>query len=129
MKFLKELLGMSQPQEASAVRLTDTQKSVLISIYAAPTPETAYDTTTGSENVTLARQQLRSLGLIAVDDGASRAGVTDAGQEALTNNNLIDDMGQLTDEGTKTLEREQAIKDEFENATESLKYSVLRGLI
>lgn len=128
MKFIQELAGFV-PQGQTNVRLTDTQKSVLLSIYAAPTPETAYDTTTGSENVSQARNQLRSMGLVAVDDNSNRAGVTDEGQTALANNNLIDDTGQLTDEGQQVLSQQTAIKDEFENATESVAYPVLRTLI
>lgn len=139
MKFLLELSAMSDQlamntingknSSATNSRLTNTQKSVLLSIYAAPTPETAYDTTTGSENVTQARQQLRSLGLINVDDNNSRAGVTDTGQETLVNNNLIDDTGQLTEEGQQLLDQENKIKDDFENATEAVTFSVLKTLI
>ena len=128
MKFIQELAGFV-PQGQTNVRLTDTQKSVLLSIYAAPTPETAYDTTTGSENVSQARNQLRSMGLVAVDDNSNRAGVTDEGQTARANNNLIDDTGQLTDEGQQVLSQQTAVKDEFENATESVAYPVLRTLI
>ena len=128
MKFIQELAGFVTPGSTN-VRLTDTQKSVLLSIYAAPTTETAYDTTTGSENVSQARQQLRSMGLVAVDDNSNRAGVTDAGQTALANNNLIDDTGQLTDEGQQVLDQQQAVKADFENATESVAFPVLRTLI
>lgn len=124
MKLLKELAAIN-----SAVRLTDTQKSVLVSIYAAPTAETAYDTTTGSENVIQARQQLRGMGLINVDDSGQRAGITDAGQEMLVNNNLIDETGQLTDEGTGMVDQTDTVKSEFKNATESVTFSVLKTLI
>ena len=69
------------------------------------------------------------MGFVAVDDNSNRAGVTDEGQTALADNNLIDDTGQLTDEGQQVLSQQTAIKDEFENATESVAYPVLRTLI
>ncbi len=128
MKFIRELAAFNNASGANA-RLTETQKSVLLSIYAAPTPETAYDATTGSENVTQARQQLRSMGLVAVDDSTSRAGVTDEGQQALANTNLIDDTGQVTEEGQQVLDQQTQVKTDFENATESVGYPILQKLI
>lgn len=135
MKFLQELTAfssvppMGDDSPAASVRLTDTQKSVLLGVYAAPTPELAYEATTGSENVSQAAQLLRSMGLINVDSEGSRAGVTDNGQTALANVNLIDDTGELTDEGQQLLDQQNQIKAEFQNATEAVKYSVLRKLI
>lgn len=134
MKFFQKLVSLNEaplpPQDTGpTARLTDTQKSVLLGIYAAPTPEMAYDSTTGSENVAQAKNQLRSMGLINVDDRGHRAGVTDEGQQALANNNLIDDMGQLTDEGQQTLDQQTQVKDEFENATESVAFGRLQKLI
>lgn len=125
MKLIKEIASMSP----AAVRLTDTQKLVLVSIFSAPTAETAYDTTTGSQNFIQARQQLRSLGLITVDETASRAGVSDVGQEVLSNNNLIDDMGQLTDEGSALIDTIDSSKKEFTMATEARTFDILKQLI
>lgn len=131
MKFLQELFAFSSapPIGASTARLTDTQKSVLLGIYAAATPEMAYEVTTGSENVSQAAQQLRSMGLINIDSNGARAGVTDAGQEALANNNLVDDTGQVTEEGQQVLDQQNQVKDEFQDATESVAYPVLKSLI
>lgn len=134
MKFLQELTAFSTAppmggNAASSTRLTDTQKSVLLGIYAAPTPEMAYEVTTGSDNVSQAAQQLRGMGLINVDSSGARAGVTDGGQEALVNNNLIDDTGQVTDEGQQVLSQEAQVKDEFQDATESVAYPILKALI
>ena len=129
-KILNELAnlpGQVDDTSSAAVRLTNTQKNVLLSIYTAPTPEAAYDVTTGSENVVVARKQLRSIGLINVDDGNARAGVTDSGQEALINANLIDETGQVTEDGEVVLSQEEVIKQDFENATES--YKILKTLI
>lgn len=135
MKFLQELTAFSTMPPmggnaaSSTARLTDTQKSVLLSIYAAPTPELAYEATTGSENVSQAAQQLRSMGLINIDTNGARAGVTDAGQEALANNNLVDETGQVTEEGQEVLDQQNAVKDEFQDATEAVAYPVLKTLI
>lgn len=134
MKFLQELTAFSTASALGAesqttVRLTNTQKSVLLGIYAAATPEMAYEVTTGSENVSQAAQQLRSMGLINIDSSGARAGVTDAGQEALANNNLIDDTGQVTEEGQQMLDQQNQVKDEFQDATESVAYPVLKALI
>lgn len=134
MKFLQEINAFSTlspigGNDATSVRLTNTQKSVLLGIYAAPTPELAYDATIGSENVAQAGKQLRSMGLINIDSNNSRAGVTDVGQEVLGNNNLIDDTGQVTEEGQQILDQQNTIKDEFQDATESVAYSILKTLI
>lgn len=94
---------VEQIVDGAQARLTDTQKIVLTNIYAAPTPETAYDSVTGHQNLVVARNQLRSMNLVVVDDTDSRAGITDEGYTALSNNNLIDDIGELTEEGNSLL--------------------------
>lgn len=132
MKFLQELTAFSTAPvlgDNTTSRLTNTQKSVLLSIYTAATPEMAYEAMTGSDNVAQAGQQLRSMGLINVDSSGSRAGVTDTGQEALTNNNLVDDTGQVTEEGQQMVDQQTQVKADFENATESVAYPILRNLI
>lgn len=132
MKFLQELFAFSTVPaegETNVPRLTLTQKSVLVGIYAAATPELAFEAMTGSQNVFEAGKQLRSLGLISIDVDDARAGVTDAGQEALANNNLVDDMGELTEEGQNLLSQHNQIKSEFENATESVAFPILKNLI
>lgn len=130
MKFLKELLKRSEtPVVENAVRLTNTQKAVLLSIYAAPTPELAYDTTTGAENVRQAAIQLRNFGMIHLDSENNRAGVTDEGQTALQNNSLIDDIGEVTEEGEEMLAFTTTAEEEFENAMESADYHRLARFI
>lgn len=102
--------NIMEQTNAAQSRLTDTQKLVLINVYASPTPEMAYDTVTGAPNIVAARNQLRSLQLIVVDDQNSRAGITDQGQVALSNNNLIDDTGEVTEEGNTLLQSTQQEK-------------------
>lgn len=129
MKFLSRLIQEAVPVGPTAVRLTDTQKNVLVSVYAAATPELAYNYTIGAENVVQAREQLHNMGLISINDAQARAGITDEGQTALANVNYIDDVGQLTDEGDAALAQQDAIRREFESATESVQYGILKQLI
>lgn len=107
--------NIMEQTDAAQARLTDTQKLVLVNVYAAATPEMAYDTVAGAPNTVAARNQLRSAGLIVVDDNSSRAGVTDQGQLALSNNNLIDETGQLTEEGSNLLKSTQQEKRMYTN--------------
>lgn len=107
--------NIMEQTNAAQERLTDTQKLVLVNVYAAATPEMAYDTVTGAPNLVAARNQLRASGLIVVDDQSSRAGITDQGQVALSNNNLIDDTGQLTEEGNTLLQSTQQEKRMYTN--------------
>lgn len=109
----------------SNARLTDTQQSVLLSIYAAPTPEAAYGATTGAENVETAKNALRAGSLINVDDAGKRAGVTDDGQKALVNNGLVDETGNLTDVGQEKLEQADQVKTDFTNES----FKLLKTLI
>lgn len=128
MKFFQQFLKEA-PLEDVTVRLTDTQKSVLVSIYAAATPELAFNYTIGAENVVQASEALRSFGLIEVNTQTTRAGVTDTGQAALFNINYVDDIGELTDAGQQAVSEQDAVRQDFLNATESVKYSVLNQLI
>lgn len=105
MNFLKQLHEQVLNPHASQERLTDMQKLALLSIYSAPTAEMAYESLTGSQNLMAARNQLRSMGLAQVNDQDARAGVSDEGAEALQNNNLIDEVGELTDEGDRLLSK------------------------
>lgn len=120
MKFFKTLLEFTlkdtQTIIENAIRLTNTQKMVLLSIFMAPTAELAYDTTTGAENIRQAAIQLREFGMVNIDETNNRAGVTDEGQVELQNNSLIDDMGQITPEGEAMLADAEDTANTFESA-------------
>lgn len=120
MKLLQTLLNhtnkSSQPIIENAIRLTNTQKEVLLSIYVAPTPELAFDATTGEVNVRQAALQLREFGMVNIDEDENRAGVTDEGQTELQNNSLIDDLGEVTPEGERVLGTNQPQDNTFESA-------------
>jgi len=62
MVLLKEIIN------PNTVNLTNTQQGVLISIKISPTPEVAYQTTNGAQQLVYARNTLRMLGLIKVGD-------------------------------------------------------------
>lgn len=81
-----------------AVMLTATQKGILAILYNSPTPEAAFETINGSPALVTARNLLERLGLIAL--GGNRAALTQAGQQAVMANNIADETGQITDEGT-----------------------------
>lgn len=78
-------------------RLTDTQQGVLVSIYAAPTVEVAYEATTGDESVSTASEFLLRHGLIEAN--STQARVTSLGADALESNGLIDANGEVTEAG------------------------------
>ena len=80
-----------------SIRLTDTQKSVLTTIKSAPTPQVALENISTGRNMLAARDILKQLGLITFDDDSAE--ITNDGTETMKNANLIDDSGELTDEG------------------------------
>lgn len=85
-----------------AVVLTATQKGILAILYNAPTPEMAYETTNGSHALITARNILERLGLIILGD--NKAALTQDGQDAVRANNIADETGQITDEGSALID-------------------------
>lgn len=90
-----------------AVILTSTQKGVLAVIYNTPTPETAFDTTNGNQALVTARSILERLGMIQV--GGNRAVLTPSGKNAIVANNITDQSGELTEEGTALIDAVNAL--------------------
>lgn len=120
MKLLQTLLNHTNKHDQTitenTIRLTNTQKEVLLSIYVAPTPELAFDATTGEVNIRQAALQLREFGMVNIDENENRAGVTDEGQAELQNNSLIDDLGEVTPEGERFLGADRPQDNTFESA-------------
>lgn len=83
----------------TSIRLSETQKTLMCQIIAAPTEELAYEASEDGTNIMAARDQLEKLGLIDWEEGS--ASVTDNGMEVLKDEALVDDMGELTEEGSK----------------------------
>ena len=99
--------------EALSPNLTDNQKGLLIAIYSSATPQQAFDMSVGSYNTTSAKNELIRLGLI-VENG-NQLMLTTAGNNALNSNNLIDDEGEITEEGTAQLNAYTKNKQTFIN--------------
>lgn len=81
----------------NSVRLTANQKRVLAKIFASPTPKVAGGEISDNRNLAGARRELERLG--AIEYVAGEATVTDKGTELAKSENVIDDAGQLTQDG------------------------------
>lgn len=108
----KSLLEIADP---NIVRLTDTQKAVLLSIFSAQTPELAYESTTGNMSVTNARDYLLKMGLVIAGTGQLKT--TGAGSDVLEDSGLLDQSGEVTENGTKMID---AFNDQKRKFLESL---------
>lgn len=105
---------VNEKRTLTTVRLTDNQKKVMTRIVSAPTEKLAAETISKGRQLVTARDILDKLGMIEFRDGS--ATLTSDGEQLLKDYNLIDDMGELTDEGSEFAfdEEDQPI------ATESL---------
>jgi hypothetical protein len=88
----------------TTIHLSDIQKEVLAKVFASPTPHVAWsellDVSSEIEsNVSSARDTLGNLGLLYVGDGELK--VTDRGREVMREENLIDEIGELTEDGQR----------------------------
>lgn len=86
----------------TTIHLSDIQQEVLAKVKAAPTPHVAWSTIAVSaeafdQNFAAARDVLGNLGLLNVGDGTLE--ITDKGLEVMNDENLTDEMGELTDQG------------------------------
>jgi hypothetical protein len=102
--------------EAMLPNLTDNQKGLLISIHASATPQQAFDTANGTMMSISAKDQMVNMGLIR--QLGNQLQLTDAGNESLLSNNLIDNLGTITPEGDIQLKHFENNKSEQVN-TES----------
>lgn len=104
----KSLLEIADP---TIIRLTDTQKAVLLSIFSAQTPELAYESTTGNISVTNARDYLLKTGLIIAGTGQLKA--TGSGSDVLEDSGLLDPNGEVTELGTNMIDSFNEQKKRF----------------
>lgn len=84
----------------ASIRLTDNQKRVLSKIVASPTPKVAGEQISDDENLVAATNMLVKLGLVQVSP-AGEASLTDQGNQIMQQEALVDETGQLTDDGNK----------------------------
>lgn len=95
----KSIRGLTERRILTNIHLGDYQKRVLAKIVAANDERDAYDdVSVGDINMIAARDTLEKIGMIDIDKGAEVVSVTSQGMEAMKKENLVDDMGQLTDE-------------------------------
>lgn len=94
----------------TTIHLSDIQKEVMAKVKTAPTEQVAWEeiSNTASEidqNFAAARDMLGDLGLLTIGDG--ELSVTDKGEEVMKDENLVDEMGELTDEGLALADTER----------------------
>jgi hypothetical protein len=94
------MIKINENQILTNVRLGIAQKYVLAKIFLpTQTPLTAFSSVSDDENVVAARETLEKLGMIGVNETKNEAWITEKGKAALRNENLIDDMDNLTPAG------------------------------
>ena len=93
MKTLNEIKVLTN------VHLSDSQKMVMTKIKVAANPNVAGEQARNNTNMATAQKTLIKLGLVMADE--SGATLTDKGIKTLTDENLLDDSGELTPEGQK----------------------------
>jgi hypothetical protein len=87
------------------VNLTDNQKKVLVACIVSGTPQQAFEFTIGNTNLVTARNTLVNLGLLWVND--NQMGLTETGQQATQDYNLVDTNDELTQDAIDLLDGEQ----------------------
>lgn len=88
--------------------LSDNQKGLLISIYASATARQAYEISIGTEQAVETKNQLIKMNLIFENN--NEIILTSIGKDLLFKNNLIDEMGNITDEGKNTITKFENLK-------------------
>lgn len=121
MKFLlKELIN------PNTALLNDTQKAVLLTAHISTSPEMAYADTNTSENLVKARQGLHSMGMVVLGD--SEMATTKQGNEMMVYHNLVDNAGQLTDEGQGILDSTEDVGGSFNDQAVQEQFKFLSSL-
>lgn len=119
--LLKELIN------PNTALLTDTQKAVLIITHVATSPKMAYADTNISENLVKARQGLSKMGMVVL--GNSALAITEHGNSMLKYHNLIDDAGELTEDGRATLDSTKDTSGSFNNQAVRETFKILSDLL
>lgn len=104
---------LNEKQVLRNIRLSDIQKEVLAKTIAAPNEDVAGDEILdGGRNYVGAKNILVRLGLMTFHD--NEATITQTGHEVMKRANLIDETGQLTDEGQKYAYSDDDDQDEWD---------------
>ncbi len=120
---MRSLRTILENIQEARLNLDNTQKAAVAYIGTAPTPQMAYSIVTGARNSVAARDSLDLAGYVTVDDENKTAALTPRGKEILTSENLVDDMGELTDRGKALLDKYMADREEWQKF-ESFKHLV-----
>ena len=102
---------------------TETQKHIMLLIKTAPTEKVAYENVSHGRQKIAARDLLARLGLIVYDN--DEAEVTPEGEKLMQDYNLIDEMGEPTEEGEEIINKHQ---EEEETKMES-QFPLLRVIV
>jgi predicted transcriptional regulator len=89
--------------DVDPIKLTQTQKVVMLTIKTASSSRVAYHEITNTENDIGATDILVDLELIEINDQSGTVEITDKGLQVLKDEQLIDDSDQLTTMGQKLL--------------------------
>lgn len=119
--FLRELVNPNNTV------LSDTQKSILILCKISPSPEAAYESTSISQNLTEARESLVKLGMVQLTPNS--VSLTPPGEELLVKLDLVDEMGELTEEGNKILESIKDVTSSYVNQPMIERFDFLKSLL
>lgn len=89
---------ITEVQVLTNIQLSQAQKLILSKLMLPEkTPLTSYEQVSSGRNMVANRDTLVQLGMITVGDNTAE--ITDKGQNAARNENLVDDMGTLTSQG------------------------------
>ncbi len=97
---MTDLLDIFEKRVLTNVRLTQHQMKVLAMILAAPDGIAPDEDISKGPNLTSARTMLTKLGMIT-HDGDNKYSVSETGMKVAKDENLIDDMGELTELGNE----------------------------
>lgn len=97
---MTDLLDIFEKRVLTNVRLTQHQMTVLAMILAAPEGVAPDEDISKGPNLTSARTMLQKLGMIT-HDGDNKYSVSETGMKVAKDENLIDDMGELTELGNE----------------------------
>ena len=118
MKPIKQIL-----KEQYALNLNNTQKGIIATIHIAATPNLAYDSIIGYRNAVESSQLLQKMGYLLIDHGLKKVSLTGKGEDVLMQENITDEMGELTERGQSLIDRyRESIQDW--KTFESFKYFV-----
>jgi hypothetical protein len=87
------------PMINNNIRLLDAQKQVMVAIVTSPTPTVYFGNIAANEQAVTAQKVLTKLGLVQISRDVAK--VTDKGEKVMQDENLIDELGDLTDYGKK----------------------------